>query len=116
MDINELIAKAIAFRDERDWKQFHKPNHLAAAIAIEAAELQAEFLWKTPAEISEKIADPAQRKAVEEELADVLIYTLLLTREIGADPSEIIQEKLKKNAEKYPVEKAKGNAKKYNEL
>lgn len=116
MSINEIISKVTAFRDDRDWKQFHTPGHLAAAIAIEAAELQEEFLWKTPEQISRKILDPVQRKSVEDELADVLIYTLLLTKEIGADPAQIIQQKLKKNAEKYPVAKARGIAKKYNQL
>ena len=116
MEINELIAKAIAFRDERDWKQFHTPNHLAAAIAIEAAELQEHFLWKSAAEVQKKIADPAQQQAVGEELADVLIYSLLLAKELNVDPVEIILRKLELNAKKYPIEKARGSAKKYTEL
>ena len=116
MEINELVAKIIAFRDARDWKQFHTPNHLAAAIAIEAAELQEEFLWMTEAQVRDKIFDPKKRQSVEEELADVLILTLLLTETIGADPAKIVQHKLAKNEEKYPVEKARGTAKKYNTL
>ena len=70
MNLNDLISKIIAFRDARDWKQFHKANHLAAAIAIEAAELQEHFLWKTAGEVETKIADSAQRQA---QLRKVLI-------------------------------------------
>ena len=116
MNLNDLISKIIAFRDARDWKQFHKANHLAAAIAIEAAELQEHFLWKSAGEVETKIADPKQRLAVAEELADVLIFSLLLAHELKVDPAEIILRKLALNTKKYPVEKAKGNAKKYTEL
>jgi dCTP diphosphatase len=116
MHLKELTSKITAFRDARDWKQFHKANHLAAAIAIEAAELQEHFLWKSTDEVQAKIAQPAQKQAVGEELADVLIFTLLLAHEIGVDPTEIVLRKLETNAEKYPVEKARGSAKKYTEL
>ena len=80
MNLNDLISKITAFRDARDWKQFHKANHLAAAIAIEAAELQEHFLWKSAGEVEAKIAEPENRQAVAEELADVLIFSLLLSR------------------------------------
>lgn len=116
MNIDELTSKIIAFREARDWKQFHKPNHLAAAIAIEAAELQEHFLWKSPNEIEDEITQPTQKQAVAEELADVLIFSLLLAHEIGVDPTEMVLSKLKSNAKKYPVEKARGSAKKYTEL
>ena len=116
MNLNELISKITAFRDAREWKQFHKANHLAAAISIEAAELQEHFLWKTAGEVETKIADPKQRLAVAEELADVLIFSLLLAHELKVDPAEIILRKLALNTKKYPVEKARGSAAKYTEL
>ena len=116
MNLNDLISKIIAFRDARDWKQFHKANHLAAAIAIEAAELQEHFLWKSAGEVEAKIAEPENRQAVAEELADVLIFSLLLAHEIHVKPADIILQKLEKNAQKYPVEKARGTATKYTGL
>src|ERR1700722_391698 len=96
-----------ALSDARDWRQFHKPNHLATAISIEAAELQEHFLWKSSAEVEKKIAEPKNRNAVAEELADVLIYSLLLAHELGVDPVVIISQKLEKNAKKYPIKKAR---------
>lgn len=116
MNLNDLISKITAFRDARDWKQFHKANHLAAAIAIEAAELQEHFLWKTAGEVKIKIGNPKQRLAVAEELADVLIFSLLLAHELRVDPAEIIERKLIENDKKYPVAKARGSAAKYTEL
>lgn len=116
MNLSELTSKIVAFRDARDWKQFHKVNHLAAAIAIEAAELQEHYLWKSAAEVEAKISKPAEKLAVAEELADVLIFSLLLAHEIGVDPAGIILHKLESNAKKCPVEKARGTAKKYTEL
>lgn len=116
MQLDDLISKITAFRDARDWKQFHTPNQLATAIAIEAAELQEHFLWKTPAEVAAKIADPTKRDAVADELADVFIFSLLLAHELGVDPTEVITRKLDENGKKYPVEKARGTAAKYTEL
>lgn len=116
MNLNELTAKITAFRDARDWKQFHRANHLSAAIAIEAAELQEHFLWKTADELELKIKEPRRKRAIAEELADVFIFSLLLADEIGVDPAQAILSKLEANAKKYPVEKARGSAKKYTEL
>ncbi len=116
MELTELLAKITAFRDARDWKQFHKANHLAAAISIEAAELQEHFLWKSANEVEQKVSEPRQKQAIADELADVLIFSLLLAHEIGIDPAETIVRKLKANARKYPVAKARGSAKKYTEL
>ena len=116
MNLNELISKITAFRGARDWKQFHKANHLATAIGIEAAELQEHFLWKTAGEVETKIADPKKCVAVAEELADVLIFSLLLAHELKVDPVEIILRKLELNTKKYPVEKARGSAAKSTEL
>jgi NTP pyrophosphatase (non-canonical NTP hydrolase) len=107
-EIQTLIQKLIQFRDERDWAQFHNPKDLALAISIESGELLESFLWKN--------VEEANREKVKEELADILSYALLLADKYGFDVSEIITEKININAEKYPVAKAKGNAKKYNEL
>ncbi|MDR3458057.1 MAG: MazG-like family protein [Verrucomicrobiae bacterium] len=116
MEFNQITSKILAFRDARDWRQFHKANHLAAAIAIESAELQEHFLWQTPAEVKAKISNPIRRLAVGEELADVLIYALLLAHEMRLDPAEIITSKLVQNEKKYPVVKARGRSTKYTEL
>ena len=107
-DIQELTALVKAFVDERDWDQFHNPKDLALALSIEAGELNESFLWKK--------AEEAKPEKVREELADVFIYALLLARKYNWDVSSIVKEKLLVNAAKYPVEKAKGSAKKYNEL
>lgn len=105
--LNELIQ----FRDERDWKQFHDSKNLATAIGIEAAELNELYLWKTIKESEE-----VDLGRIKEELADVLSFAFLLAEKHNLDPFEIVSEKIKLNAEKYPVSKAKGTAKKYNEL
>lgn len=107
-DIGELTRRVIAFRDARNWKQFHNPKDLALALSIEAAELAEAYLWKAP-----EAADPAR---VAEELADVFIYGLILANETGLDVRRIVEEKLARNETKYPVEKARDSAKKYNEL
>ena len=107
-DVKEIIEALIKFRNERDWEQFHNPKDLAVALNIEAGELLENFLWKSH--------DEANREKVKEELADVLAYSFLLAEKYGFDIKDILLEKIKKNAEKYPVDKAKGTAKKYNEL
>jgi NTP pyrophosphatase (non-canonical NTP hydrolase) len=107
-EFNELISKIVKFRDDRDWAQFHNPKDLAIALNIEASELLELFLWKTE--------DGANISRVKEELADILIYSLLLANKYNLDVMTIIESKLKQNSEKYPVDKAKGSAKKYNEL
>lgn len=104
----ELLRTILNFRNERDWEQFHNAKDLALAINIEAGELLELFLWKQAGE--------ANKDKVKEELADILVYCFLLADRYEFDIREIIQEKLQKNAAKYPVEKSKGSAKKYNEL
>jgi NTP pyrophosphatase (non-canonical NTP hydrolase) len=104
----DIIDKIVSFRNERDWEQFHNPKDLALALSIEAGELNECFLWKQPGE--------ASIEKVKEELADVLTFALLLAHHYQLDPGQIVLEKMEHNAAKYPVEKAKGNAKKYNEL
>jgi len=107
-DIVDLQKEALAFRDARDWAQFHNAKDLAAGLSIEASELLECFLWKDA-----KSADPAK---IREEIADVLVYALLLAHEAKVDLPSAIREKLAKNALKYPVEKAKGRAEKYDQL
>ena len=107
-DIQEIIDRLIEFRNDRDWEQFHNPKDLALAINIEAGELLELYLWKS--------ADEADQEKVKEELADVFSFALLLAHQYGLDVKQIIFDKIAKNAEKYPVEKAKGSAKKYDEL
>jgi NTP pyrophosphatase (non-canonical NTP hydrolase) len=107
-DISALQKEALAFRDARDWAQFHNAKDLAAGLSIEASELLECFLWKDA-----KSADPAK---IREELADVLVYALLLAHESNIDIPSAVREKLTKNAIKYPVDKAKGRADKYDQL
>jgi NTP pyrophosphatase (non-canonical NTP hydrolase) len=110
-DFELLTSELQKFRDARNWDQFHNSKDLALAISIEAAELNELFLWKSIEE-SEKV----DKNKLKEELADVLAFSLLLAGKHGFDVREMVLEKISKNNEKYPVEKAKGTAKKYNEL
>jgi NTP pyrophosphatase (non-canonical NTP hydrolase) len=110
-DIQILIDELVKFRDERNWSQFHNTKDLALAISFEAAELNELFLWKTTEE-----AELVNRDKLKEELADVFAFSLLLAGKHGFDVKEIVLEKIKRNGEKYSVEKSKGTAKKYNEL
>lgn len=115
MDISELQKKVIEFRDMRDWAQYHTPKDLAISLTLEAAELLEVFQWKDAQEVEGTKSDPENRKRVKEELGDILIYALNMCQAFGFDPSEVILEKLELNEKKYPVEKAKGSAKKYTE-
>ena len=105
-ELKKLMQEVNAFSEERDWDQFHSPVNLAKSIAIEAAELLECYQW-------DNNADP---EAVEEELADVLNYCLQLAAKLDLDPIEIVRKKMKKTAEKYPVEKSKGRSTKYDQL
>lgn len=109
--MDELIKRINQFRDERDWRQFHNPKDLAISISLEASELLENFQWKTNEEAKEK-----NKENIEQELADVLIYSLMLASDLGLDIEEIIETKLELNGKKYPVEKSKGNKEKYTEL
>lgn len=111
MVTQETINQVLKFRDDRNWKQFHNPKDLAVSINLEAAELLEIFQWSGSDTVCE-----AKREHIKEELADVLVYCIHMADACGFDMDEIIQEKMKSNNEKYPVEKAKDNAKKYDEL
>lgn len=113
---NILRDEIVAFRDARDWKQFHTPKNLAAGISIEAAELQEHFLWCTDAECEARIHDRARRQAIAEELADVVNFAFLLADRMHLDLPAEMRRKIRINARKYPVHKSKGSAKKYTEL
>ena len=116
MSFPELIEALRAFRDERDWAQFHTPQNLATALAIEVSELQELMLWKDAGEVEELAASKSGHGQLSDEIADVLIYALLFCDGTGIDPEAAIRFKLRKNADRYPVEKAKGSAAKYTEL
>lgn len=107
-DLEELRKAIVQFTQERDWDQFHNGKDLALALSIEAAELNEAFLWKDVSEV--------KVEKVKEELADIFNYAILIADKYNLDVKQIVLDKLRKNAEKYPVEKAYGSAKKYNEL
>lgn len=109
--MQRALDELLAFRDARDWSQFHDPKNLACALSIEASELNELFLWKSVEESRE-----ADLTRVKEEVADVLAYALLLCHEFGIDPEQAVLDKIRVNDSKYPVEKAKGLATKYTEL
>lgn len=115
VSIENLTKTIVKFSEARDWKQFHNPKDLAISLSIEASELLECFQWKDNNQINELLSGD-YRESVEEEIADVGNYLLLLCNELGIDLSEIIEKKLIKNGIKYPVDKCKGNANKYNEL
>ena len=107
----ETINQVLKFRDDRKWKQFHNPKDLALSITLEAAELLEIFQWSGSDTECE-----SKKDKIREELADVLCYCILMADRCGLDMDEIVQAKMMRNREKYPVEKAKDSAKKYDEL
>ena len=106
MEQRDVIQALKEFVQERDWGQFHTPENLAKSVSIEAAELLENYQWGSPANVEN----------VQDELADVLTYCLLLADKLGMDPNEIVLEKLAKTQQKYPVEKARGRSDKYDQL
>jgi len=113
-DIKELLGKINNFVQERDWGQFQKPKDLAISLSLESAEVLEHFQWKNGDELTAYLIK--NKEIVGEELADVFIYLLELSQSVGVDLLECANKKLIKNGLKYPIEKAKGNYKKYNEL
>lgn len=110
MSCDEMMAKIRRFNADRDWDQFHNPKDLAISISLEANELLEIFQWKSAEEASQ------DREHIAEELADVLIYCFQMADRLGMDVEDIMNQKIAKNAKKYPVEKAKGRKDKYTEL
>ena len=113
MDLTNIKKEVLAFRDARDWKQFHNPKDLASAIAIETSELQEKFLWKSQKESYEIWKNDSE---VHEEFADILNFMILFAEECDIDIEKVMREKLCKNNEKYCVDKSKWNSDKYNKL
>ncbi|MBK5424406.1 nucleotide pyrophosphohydrolase [Bacillus cereus] len=109
--MQDLQKAVIKFRDERNWGQFHNAKDLAISLNLEAAELLETFQWKSSEEATE-----TKMQEMKEEMADVMIYLLMLSDKLNIDLEEAVYAKLLKNAEKYPVEKAFGSNKKYDEL
>ena len=107
----ETINQILKFRDDRDWKQFHNPKDLAISISLEASELLEVFQWS-----GVDTSSNSKIEEIKEELADVVNYCVLMADACGLDLDEIVQTKIEKNNEKYPVEKAFGSKEKYTEL
>jgi dCTP diphosphatase len=115
-DLADLRKAILRFRDQRNWAKFHTPKNLAAALAIEAAELQETLLWKTDAEIQQLLSTRQGRKEVDNEIADVLIFAFLMCDAAGTDPAAAVVRKLRHNREKYPIARSRNNALKYTKL
>jgi len=112
--VQDIVEEIRAFNRERDWEKYHSPKNLSMALAVEVAELQEVFLWLT--EQQSRSLAPAKRLAAEEEIGDVTILLLMLADELGVDVLEAARKKLERNRMKYPVDKARGRAEKYDEL
>ena len=112
-EIKDFIKK---YCDERDWDQFHGAKELAVALIIEAAELLEPFRFKSDKEVEELFKNPQKREEIEDEMADVLYFLFRLAQRYDIDLSEAFERKMGKSAKKYPIEKAKGSNKKYNEF
>ena len=113
-EIQAITQKIRKFRDERDWKQFHNHKDVALSLVLEAAEVLEHFQWKSPAEV-DRHAETCKDE-ISDELADVAVYLFELADNLGIDLSQAIDRKMKKNAQKYPIEKAKGRHTKYDRL
>lgn len=112
--MDSLEKEIIKFRDERDWKQFHNARTLAASIVIESAELLELFQWAKDEEIEEIVERKLDK--IKDEIADIYAYLVILAHDLGINLQDAVREKMKKNARKYPVDKAKGTSKKYTEF
>lgn len=114
--LEELTAKLIAFRDARDWRQFHSLKNLIASLNLEAAEVLELTQWKSDDAFESEVGKPEAKARLAEECADVLLYLLLISERAGFDLSTAAAAKIARNEIKYPVEKARGTSKKYTEL
>jgi NTP pyrophosphatase (non-canonical NTP hydrolase) len=113
-ELKNLIKKIIKFRDDRDWKQFHNAKDISISLVLEATELMEHFQWKKVEELDDYIKK--NKDKIEEELADVLYWVLLLSHDLKIDLKKVLEKKIKINEKKYPVEKSKGKYNKYTEL
>ena len=112
--VDKIIKKIIDFREARDWKQFHNPKDLSLSLVLEAGEVMEHFQWKDKEEIEEYIK--TNKEEIRDELADVLYWILLMGHDLNIDVFDALDKKIKKNEEKYPIEKSKGKHTKYTEL
>ncbi|AIF69401.1 hypothetical protein PAP_04950 [Palaeococcus pacificus DY20341] len=103
MSLKEIEKEIVAFRDARNWRKYHTPKNLAISIVVELGELLEHFQWEDNGEIIKKVQNPKVKEEISDEIADVMIYTILLAYELGIDVEEAIKRKIKKNAEKYPI-------------
>lgn len=110
----DLTKRIIAFRDARDWKQFHNPKDMSLSLVLEATEVMEHFQWKNKEEMEKYVKD--NKSAIGEELADVLYWILLMSHDLDIDVLDALKQKIKANEDKYPVEKARGKHTKYNKL
>ena len=113
-DLNKLSKRIIAFRNARNWKQFHNPKDVALSLVLEAAEVMEHFQWKNSVEMEDYVKK--NKEAISYELADVLYWVLLMAHDLKIDLPNALDKKLKISESKYPIEKAKGNHTKYTEL
>jgi NTP pyrophosphatase (non-canonical NTP hydrolase) len=113
-DLQKMTARILAFRDARDWAQFHTPKDMALSLVLEAAELAEHFQWKSDAETRHHVA--AKSGAIADELSDVLYWVLLMAHDFGVDLPAAFEQKMQKNEAKYPVEAARGKHTKYDDL
>lgn len=113
-DLGDLQKKVVAFRDARDWKQFHNPKDMAISLVLEASEFIEHFQWKNPEEIKEHLKK--NHDEVSDELVDVLYWVILIANDLDIDLTKEFNRKMQHNEKKYPIEKAKGSHKKYTEL
>ena len=114
--LDDLTKRLIAFRDARDWRRFHGLKNLMLSLSLEAAELIELGQWKDDSEIEDAIGDADFRARLGEECADVLLYLLLICERAGIDLAQAAGDKIERNGLKYPVDKARGNARKYTQL
>ena len=115
MNIEEIQARLDKFAKDRDWDQFHNPKNLSMALSVEVAELVEIFQWSNSDGLNE-IKDLDTRRKIEEEIADIFIYLLMISRKLNLDLSQIINKKIEKNEKKYPISKSKGKSDKYDKL
>ncbi len=113
-EINEITEKIIQFRDERDWMQFHDPKNMAVSIILEASELLEHFQWKTKEEVEKYVMQ--NKSEIKDEIADIALYLFELANNLGISLNSAMEEKLKKNKAKYPIEKAQGKHTKYDKV
>jgi NTP pyrophosphatase (non-canonical NTP hydrolase) len=115
-EIKTLVVRLLQFRDARDWKQFHTLKNLVSALSVETGELLELTQWKSPEDLESAAENSELKLAFSREVADVFIYLLLVCEKLGIDPVVAAQEKLIENEKKYPVDKSRGTARKYNQL